>query len=285
MRERAGRHGIELRLDVAADVGDVLADPLRFKQVVLNLLSNAVKFTPDGGTGDRWPPRSRPTSCRVTVTDTGVGVPPEDRERIFESFQQGGRGATRGGGHRARPHADASGSWSCSAAGCGSTPPSGRAAPSGSPCRSPRGSRRDRGSARDARPVLLLVDDDRASLDLIAAYLDGSGVDIVRVPATAPRRSSRPGGCIPPRSSSTSGCPSSTGGRCSRTSSPDAATADIPVVVVSIVDEPSRGRSLGAAAYLTKPVRRESLLTSLRTAGVPLPPTDRPAALPDEVAP
>ena len=94
VRERAGRHGIELRLDVAADVGDVLADPLRFKQVVLNLLSNAVKFTPDGGRVTLAAALAA-DELRVTVTDTGAGVPPEDRERIFESFQQGGRGATR----------------------------------------------------------------------------------------------------------------------------------------------------------------------------------------------
>ena len=56
-------------------------------------------------------------------------------------------------------------------------------------------------------------------------------------------------------------------------------------MVVSIVDEPSRGRSLGASGYLTKPVRRESLLSALRTAGVPLAATDRPLAVPDEVAP
>ena len=92
MRERAARHGLGLVLDVDPAVGLVEADELRFKQVVLNLLSNAVKFTPDGGEiivaakveGD---------DVAITVTDTGVGVAPEDRERIFESFQQGPRGA------------------------------------------------------------------------------------------------------------------------------------------------------------------------------------------------
>ena len=67
------------------------ADELRFKQVVLNLLSNAVKFTPDGGSVAVRAHREE-TDLVVTVTDTGIGVPPEDQERIFESFQQGGRG-------------------------------------------------------------------------------------------------------------------------------------------------------------------------------------------------
>ena len=58
---------------------------------MLNLLTNAVKFTPDGGHVAVGGPtrRRRP---RVTVTDNGIGIAPEDRERIFESFQQGRRG-------------------------------------------------------------------------------------------------------------------------------------------------------------------------------------------------
>ena len=93
VRERAGAHGIELRLEVADDVGIVEADELRFKQVVLNLVSNAVKFTPDGGRVDVRAGRDDGRRRGHGSTDTGVGVPPEDRERIFESFQQGGRGA------------------------------------------------------------------------------------------------------------------------------------------------------------------------------------------------
>ena len=104
MRERAARHGLALILDVDPAVGDIETDELRFKQVVLNLLSNAVKFTPDGGEivvaakveGD---------DVAITVTDTGVGVAPEDRERIFESFQQGLRGARAAGGHGPRSDA------------------------------------------------------------------------------------------------------------------------------------------------------------------------------------
>ena len=93
MRERAARHALRLILKVDPAVGAVDADELRFKQVAINLLSNAVKFTGDGGEviveakveGD---------DVAITVTDTGVGVAPEDRDRIFESFQQGSRGAS-----------------------------------------------------------------------------------------------------------------------------------------------------------------------------------------------
>ena len=92
VRERAATHGITLRLDVGEGVGLIEADELKFKQVLLNLLSNAVKFTPDGGSVTLAATRSADVLA-VTVTDTGIGVPLEDRERIFESFQQGARGA------------------------------------------------------------------------------------------------------------------------------------------------------------------------------------------------
>ena len=94
VRERAASHAIKISVDVADDVGTIEADELRFKQVVLNLLSNAVKFTPDGGSVSVRAYRED-TDLVVTVTDTGIGVPPEDQERIFDSFQQGGRGPAR----------------------------------------------------------------------------------------------------------------------------------------------------------------------------------------------
>jgi two-component system NtrC family sensor kinase len=85
--ERASRSGISLGLTVDPDVGVIRADERRIRQVVFNLLSNAVKFTPPGGRVD--------VSVRVTdgvvevaVADTGVGIAPEDQERIFDEFQQ-----------------------------------------------------------------------------------------------------------------------------------------------------------------------------------------------------
>ena len=82
-------------VEVADDVGRrVYSDELRLKQVVLNLMTNAVKFTGDGGSVAVRPTRRRP-EVDITVTDTGIGVPEADRERIFESFQQGGRGSSR----------------------------------------------------------------------------------------------------------------------------------------------------------------------------------------------
>ena len=94
LRERAATHGIDLRVETSADVGPVYSDELRLKQVVLNLMTNAVKFTGDGGSVVVRAERSGP-EIEITVKDTGIGVPETDRERIFESFQQGGRGSSR----------------------------------------------------------------------------------------------------------------------------------------------------------------------------------------------
>jgi signal transduction histidine kinase len=89
VRERAQRHGIALSLDIDPAVGELRADERKFKQILVNLLSNAVKFTPDGG---RVALRARPVECglEVSVSDTGIGIAPEDQEKVFEEFRQVG---------------------------------------------------------------------------------------------------------------------------------------------------------------------------------------------------
>jgi signal transduction histidine kinase len=90
VRERAMRHGLTLDLAIDETLEDIVADERKFKQVLLNLLSNAVKFTPEGG---RIDVRAVPANgtVEVSVTDTGVGIAPEDREAIFEEFRQVGQ--------------------------------------------------------------------------------------------------------------------------------------------------------------------------------------------------
>jgi signal transduction histidine kinase len=75
-------------------VGDIVADARKVKQILLNLLSNAVKFTSEGGrvgltamAGDG--------AITIAVSDTGVGIAPEDQAAIFEEFRQVGRDDTR----------------------------------------------------------------------------------------------------------------------------------------------------------------------------------------------
>jgi signal transduction histidine kinase len=90
VRERAERHNLALELEVDDEMPSVLADELKLKQVVLNLLTNAVKFTADGGVIAMSGELAR-EEMRVTVRDTGIGIPEQDQDRIFEAFQRGGR--------------------------------------------------------------------------------------------------------------------------------------------------------------------------------------------------
>jgi len=90
VRERAVRHDIELTDDAPADLGTVVADERKVRQVLLNLLSNAVKFTPDGGRIG-VSARRLDGEVRVSVRDTGIGITPEDQPKVFEEFQQVGK--------------------------------------------------------------------------------------------------------------------------------------------------------------------------------------------------
>lgn len=94
VRDRAAQHGLTVTAQIAGDIECIDTDEMKFKQVILNLVSNAVKFTPDGGSVDVSAHRDG-SELTITVTDTGIGVAPEDQERIFESFQQGHRGTAK----------------------------------------------------------------------------------------------------------------------------------------------------------------------------------------------
>ena len=269
LRERAGLKGIDIMVDADADVGSVEADELRLKQVVINLLTNAVKFTGDGGSVVVRVTRSETDVVTITVTDTGIGVPPSDRERIFETFQQGGRGPTREEGTGlgltlSRRIVELLGGRMSlqSEVGVGST--FGFSLPVQRP-RAAGGVSEPRAATDQADAVV--IDDDRPSLDLLTAYLAGgalrvttardgpSGLEAVRRirPAVVLLDIRLPG---------------MDGWAVLEALKADATTRDIPVVVVSIIDEHPRGAALGAAAYLVKPVSRDALLGALESVGV-----------------
>ena len=112
MRERAARRGITLERQVDERLGEISADQRKVKQVLLNLLSNAVKFTLEGG---RIDVRAALVdgSVEISVTDTGIGIAPEDHEAVFEEFKQVGR-------RRRRRRGRASG-WRSAGSSSGST--------------------------------------------------------------------------------------------------------------------------------------------------------------------
>ena len=89
VRERAQRRGITLARTIDDRLGIIRADERKVKQVLLNLLSNALKFTPEGGRIDVQG-AAHDGSAEISVTDTGVGIAPEDQETVFEEFRQVG---------------------------------------------------------------------------------------------------------------------------------------------------------------------------------------------------
>ena len=100
----AEKKGLALRVVLSPDVGQAVSDRLRVEQVLLNLLNNAVKFTERGEVtleahlikGYTSPNQGTPQpAARLCVTDTGIGIKPEDMEKIFQPFRQIDSGLTR----------------------------------------------------------------------------------------------------------------------------------------------------------------------------------------------
>ena len=266
VRERAATHAITLDLDVDPAVGDIETDELRFKQVVLNLLSNAVKFSEDGGRVSVRAVRED-GELRVTVADNGIGVAPEDRERIFESFQQAGR--TRGQGEGTglgltlcRRIVELFGGrmWLDSEVGAGST--FGFSVPDRETVRKTE----EAFHVTGAGPVVVVVEDDRRSLDLISLFLEGAGVQTVAardgVEGLAAVRRHRPAAVVLDIR-----LPGMDGWGVLEALKADPATASSPVVVVTILDERAQALALGAAEFLVKPVGREDVIEALRRVG------------------
>lgn len=110
LEEKAMKHGIKITADIEEGIGNITADEIKLKQVLLNLLSNAVKFTPDGGSVSvkvrsvpevglsHWgayeegrgstPPQQSGHFVEFCVEDTGIGISPDDQKRLFQPFQQ-----------------------------------------------------------------------------------------------------------------------------------------------------------------------------------------------------
>ena len=104
VKEKAIKHGIQIQLSTNFDSTSraIWADERKLKQILYNLLSNAVKFTPDGGSitlaakpisefgiqNSELKGEENQSAIEVSVSDTGIGIKPEDQARIFNTFEQ-----------------------------------------------------------------------------------------------------------------------------------------------------------------------------------------------------
>jgi len=88
IRSLSEEKNIDLGVTVQPDLPMVFQDQSKIQQIVLNLVSNAIKFTPEGGRITVSGDRDSKHQLVIAVADTGVGIPEEDREIIFEKFRQ-----------------------------------------------------------------------------------------------------------------------------------------------------------------------------------------------------
>ena len=281
IKERAASHGIALSMSLDPAIGIVEADERKIKQVVFNLLSNAVKFTPDGGQVE-LSAQLVDGEVQIAVRDTGIGIPAEDQELIFEEFRQSGpkREGTGLGLALTKKLVELHGGriWVESELARGSTftfafpARAGQAAEVAAPEAPRPAAVLTEGSAS----TVLLIEDDQNSIDLLSLYLGAAGFEV------AVARDGQEGlemarRLRPAVITLDIMLPRLDGWDFLTQAKAEPALADIPVIIVSMLDERGKGFALGAAEYLVKPVRREDLLATLRRVAPVGPALERPA--------
>jgi len=274
----AARHQVELAVDPApADLPMVIADRTRFAQILMNLGSNAIKYNRAGGRV-RFAVERRGERVRVTVHDTGYGIPRESQDKLFQPFQRAGQelGSIEGTGIGlviTRRLAELMGG----AVGFASTPGEGSAfwveLPTHTQAEVPRAAStrpaRITASETDERRLVLYVEDNPANIvfmrdlfeelpqyELVTTPTAELGLEQARAlkPALVIMDINLPG---------MSGLDAMTALRT------DPETADIPVIALTAAAadrDRRRGLDAGFHAYLTKPVDVDELIATIRKA-------------------
>ena len=265
IRERAKRHSIHVSLDIDHRLGRFIADERKLKQILLNLLSNAVKFTPDEGALS-LKAVLQDDGVEISVTDTGIGIEPEFQQKIFDEFFQVGDQLQKHEGTGlglavTKKYIELHGGriWVQSVKGQGSTftftlP----VLPTSEKRSAPTVATPDAHPNANA-PLVLVVEDDPAAAKLLSIYLMEAGFS-VEVAADGDAGFEKAKSLRPALITVDILIPKTDGWELLTRLKADQATASIPVVVVSIIDERGRGFSLGAADYLLKPVDGEVLV-------------------------
>jgi signal transduction histidine kinase/DNA-binding response OmpR family regulator len=278
LRPLTDRKGLQVYLDVPASAA-VRADPLRLRQILDNLLSNAIKFTPDGGMiAVVVSPALEDVA--ITVADSGIGIAPEDHERVFEEFQQVGPAAHRKGGtglglaltrRLVEAHGGSIELQSGPAEGSRFTVrlPAAEvpgAAPDGHP------------QPRPGRGRVLVIDDDARAAELLEAYLTSAGYQ-ARIASSGRAGLAEAGAWRPDAILLDVIMPGLDGWDVIRHLKRDEALRAIPVFFATIVDDRRAGLALGAADFFVKPVDHDALLAQLARHIAPGLTQDPPASV------
>jgi PAS domain S-box-containing protein len=242
---------IEIR-NLAPAALDLHADRVRFKEILYNLLSNAVKFTPEKGRV--WvESATQGEMVAISVSDSGIGIPKEEQQSIFDTFYQVGtttKGVREGTGLglaicRRLVELHGGEIWVESEPGKGSRftftlPVAGR-----------------------GQPLVLIVDDEAAAQDLLVNYLEPYGYRAA-IASTAEEAIQKARELRPAAVTLDLLMPGRSGWKVLQDLQQMEETASIPVIVISVLDEEKSARSLGAAEYLVKPVKKDLFLKTLR---------------------
>jgi signal transduction histidine kinase/DNA-binding response OmpR family regulator len=262
LRPLTDRKGLQVYLDVPPTAA-VRADPLRLRQIIDNLLSNAIKFTPDGGMIAVLVSPSL-HDVAITVADNGVGIAPEDQERVFEEFQQLGPAAQRKAGTGlglalTRRLVEAHGG----AIQLESTPGEGSRFTVRLPAAEAPHDRPDGAPVpRPGRGRVLIIDDDARAAELLEAYLTGAGYQI-RTASSGEAGLAEACAWRPDAILLDVVMPDIDGWDVIRRLKRDEALNAIPVFFATIVDDRRAGLALGAADFFVKPVDHDALLAQL----------------------
>jgi PAS domain S-box-containing protein len=269
----AERNGNRLQVRLADGLGRMRADPIRLRQVVLNLLSNACKFTERGEVllEARREPSAQGDWIVVSVADTGIGMTPEQMSRLFQEFMQadasttskyGGTGLGLAisrrlcqlmGGDIHVESAPGKGSWFTIRIPARATARPSAAVESAVPAAR---------AATAAGHRVLVIDDEETVRDLMRRFLGREGFEVVTArdgaEGLALARDLRP-----MLITLDVLMPGLDGWSVLENLKADPELADIPVVMLTILDDKNKGFALGATDFLTKPVDRERLRTIL----------------------
>jgi GAF domain-containing protein/DNA-binding response OmpR family regulator len=271
----AAKNRNRIALDHAPDIGAIHADQTRFRQALLNLASNANKFTENGTVTIAAQPQRHDGRDWITVavTDTGIGMTAEQIGRLFQEFSQADASTTRKYGGTGLGLAISK--RFCQMMGGDITVQSMPGRGSTFTIRLPRtveiGEAPTRATeAEPARPIddgaqeplILVVDDDLTVRELVQRHLERSGF------AVATARGGQEGLRLvrelrPAAVTLDIMMPDLDGWTVLAAIKGDPSLAGVPVILMSIVDQKSRGYALGAADYLVKPVDRTKLVETL----------------------
>jgi GAF domain-containing protein/CheY-like chemotaxis protein len=271
----AVKNGNRIVIECPSDLGAIHADQTRFRQALLNLASNANKFTQKGVVTITVRPQRLEGRDWITVavTDTGIGMTPEQMGKLFQEFSQADASTTRRYGGTGLGLVISR--RFCQMMGGDITVESKPAEGSTFTIRLPRIVQSEPALATQVRaqpvnqiaegtedPLILVVDDDATVRELVKRHLERAGFAVVTARGGQEGlrlvRELRPAAVTLDIM-----MPDLDGWTVLAAIKGDPALAGIPVVLMSIVDQKNRGYALGAADYLVKPVDRTKLVKTL----------------------